>query len=118
MAQSLDKFNSIRLKQKQKDAREALEMDLKVLNEYLLQDEAEKQAKSAKRESLKREMQVYRDYLLEQKQIEKAREEEISRLYTIEDEKVLPFDFCKMQIVRKPLLITILKRTTVLGKTG
>ena len=91
MAQSLDKFNSTRLKQKQKDARDALEMDLKILNEYLLQDEAEKQAKTAKRESLKREMQVYRDHLLEQKQIEKEREEEISRLYTIEDEKVLNF---------------------------
>ncbi len=87
----LDAVNMERLKKKQKEAQESLDMDLKIINEYIAQDELEKKIKTAKREALRREMQMYRDHLLEQKLVEKEREKEIEYMYRLEDEKVRIF---------------------------
>ena len=84
----LDTVNEKIRKQRQQDTQEAFEMDLKILNECLQQDELERMAKSAEREALKREMQAYRDHILAQKQVEKDREKEIEAMYKFEDEKV------------------------------
>lgn len=73
---------------RQKEADEALELDLKIVNECLEQDKQERLAKSAKRESLRKEMHAYREHLLQQKRIEKEREKEIEAMYKLEDEKV------------------------------
>lgn len=84
----LDMINSEVRKKRQQEADDAFELDLKIINECLKQDELERKAKSAEREALKKEMQAYRDHLLAQQQIEKERDKAIEAKYRVEDEKV------------------------------
>ncbi|KAJ1555290.1 translation initiation factor eIF3 subunit g [Nowakowskiella sp. JEL0078] len=72
----LDTFNSIKLKQRAEDIKEALEMDLKMLSEFLKLDLIENEQKARKREDLK------------MKEEERVRELEIERLQKHESEKL------------------------------
>ena len=85
----LDVMNAEIAINRQKEASDSLQMDLKIINECLIEGERERKAKSNQRESLKKEMQAYRDHLLTQKQLEKEREKEIEAMYKLEDDKVL-----------------------------
>ncbi len=84
----MDVINGEISKRRQKEADEALELDLKIVTECLEKDELERKAKSEKRESLKKDMHAYREHLLEQRLIEREREKEIEAMYKFEDEKV------------------------------
>ncbi|KAK6099142.1 hypothetical protein MT418_000595 [Batrachochytrium dendrobatidis] len=86
--QDLDDFNKKRLQQRQKDVQEALEMDMRILSEFLKLEKIEKENKQRRRDELRHEMQLYREHLLDQKEVERLREEDIERWYIGEQERL------------------------------
>ncbi|KAJ3330918.1 Cilia- and flagella-associated protein 53 [Blyttiomyces sp. JEL0837] len=84
----LDKFNKLRIEQRAREVQESLEMDMKIVNEFFKQDQAEAENKSRRRAELRREMQLYREHLLEQQRIEKQREKEIEAMQKEEEDKL------------------------------
>ena len=84
----LDRFNQVKMAQRAKDARESLEMDLKIVSEFLEADAQDRAAKSAKKKALMDEMLSYRDTLLGQREEAKQREKEVEARYREEEEKV------------------------------
>ncbi|TPX31586.1 hypothetical protein SmJEL517_g05091 [Synchytrium microbalum] len=84
----LDRFNKAKIAQRAKDARESLEMDLKIVSEFLEADAKDKAAKSAKKKALREEMLSYRDSLVAQRETVKEREKEIDARYREEEEKM------------------------------
>ena len=84
----LDNFNKLKLQQRHHEVQTALEMDMKILSEFLRLDRLEKETKQRRREELRREMQMYRQHLQQQKDIEKQREKEIENWYSAEQERL------------------------------
>ncbi|KAJ3278173.1 Cilia- and flagella-associated protein 53 [Borealophlyctis nickersoniae] len=84
----LDMFNRAKIQQRQLQIKEALEMDMKIVNEFFRLDEKEREDKSRRKEELRKEMQLYREHLLEQKRIEREREKEIEKLHKEEEDKL------------------------------
>eukprot|EP00842_Homolaphlyctis_polyrhiza_P000632 jgi/Hompol1/156/HPOL_003888-RA len=86
--QDLDDFNKMRLLQRQQDIQAQLEMDMRILSEFLKLEKLEKETKQRRREDLRREMQMYREHLLMQKNIERQREIEVEKGYTEEQNRL------------------------------
>ncbi|KAJ3417276.1 hypothetical protein HDV05_005732 [Chytridiales sp. JEL 0842] len=83
----LDRFNKMKIEQRAREIREALELDLKIVNEFFKMDQAAAQSKNRRRAELRKEMQLYKEHLLEQQRIEREREMEIEKLQKEEEEK-------------------------------
>lgn len=84
----LDAFNKAKIRARQREVQQALELDMKIVNAFFRMDEQEKESKNRRKEELKKEMKLYMDHLREQQMIEKEREREIERLYAEEAERV------------------------------
>ncbi|KAL2913720.1 hypothetical protein HK105_206736 [Polyrhizophydium stewartii] len=86
--QDLDEFNKMKLQQRQREVQAALEMDMRILAEFLKMDRVEREGRQRRREEMRREMQMYREHLLAQKEIEKQREAEIEQWFVAEQERL------------------------------
>ncbi|KAJ3050542.1 hypothetical protein HK097_008508 [Rhizophlyctis rosea] len=84
----LDAFNRQKLLQRQREVQESLEMDLKIVNEFLEAGEKEREGKNRRKEELRREMIAYREHLEEQRRVEREREREIDRMYREEEDRL------------------------------
>ena len=89
----LDEFNKKNMQQRHKDIKDALDKDIKMLEEFAKMELEEKQSNTRRRQELHKEMNVYRIHLQKQKEIERQREFEIEQYYAKEEEKVLLFQF-------------------------
>jgi hypothetical protein len=88
MRRDIDKYDKIKSQNRQKEVRESLEQDMKILNEFMQAGKAEAEAKTKRKEHLKREMSMYRDHLEKARQTEKLRQEEMDKWYASEQDKV------------------------------
>ncbi|KAH6579917.1 hypothetical protein BASA50_002175 [Batrachochytrium salamandrivorans] len=86
--QDLDDFNKIKLKQRQHDVQEALEMDMKIISEFLTMEKEEKEGKQRRRDEWRQEMRLHREHLLTQREEEKNLKREIECWYMNEQERV------------------------------
>lgn len=84
----LDRFNKEKIRQRAKEVKESLEMDLSIVNDFFKADEKERELKNRKREEARKEMILYREHLKEMKRVEEEREKELEKLYQDEEEKV------------------------------
>ncbi|KAJ3036899.1 hypothetical protein HDV00_002243 [Rhizophlyctis rosea] len=84
----LDAFNKAKLLQRQREVRESLEMDMRIVNEFFAMDEKEREDRGRRKEELRKEMVAYRDHLEEQRRVEREREREVERLYREEEDKL------------------------------
>ncbi|KAJ3089361.1 Cilia- and flagella-associated protein 53 [Quaeritorhiza haematococci] len=84
----LDRFSRLKMQQRAQALKESLEMDMKIVNGFFRDDEADRRDQTRKREELRREMGVYREQLVEQQRVEKEREREMERAYMKESEKM------------------------------
>lgn len=66
---------------------ENLEMDMKIVNEYLQLEAQEKERKSLRKEQLRKEVAVYHEHILQRKLAQKQREKEIDEMYRQEEER-------------------------------
>jgi hypothetical protein len=89
----LDTFNKIRIEQRQKDIKDALDNDIKLLSEVAKLESEEKAHLSRRRAELQKEMTLYREHLANQKAIELEREKELEKFYAGEQEKVSLYFF-------------------------
>jgi vacuolar-type H+-ATPase subunit I/STV1 len=76
------------MQQRHKDIKDALDRDIKMLEEFAKMELEAKQANARRRAELQREMQMYRVHLKEQREIERQRELELEEYYSKEQEKV------------------------------
>jgi uncharacterized membrane-anchored protein len=83
----------MKIEQRAREVREALELDLKIVNEFFKMDQAEAENKNRRRAELRREMQLYKEHLMEQQRVEREREKEIEKLQKEEEDKVRVFFF-------------------------
>ena len=84
----MDKFNKIRIKQRQKDIQEALDTDIRILAEVSKLEALEKSANAKRRVEMANEMNTYRKHLQEQKRLEVEREKEMDKVYAHAQDRV------------------------------
>ncbi|RKO84097.1 hypothetical protein BDK51DRAFT_33193, partial [Blyttiomyces helicus] len=84
----LDRFNAQKIAQRAREVAEALEMDLRIVNEFASMDETEKAARNSRKEELRKEVALYRQHLEEQKRVEAERAREVEKAYQVEGEKL------------------------------
>lgn len=84
----LDNFNKLKIQKRLQEIQNAIDLDLKVCDEFFRLDESEKEAKSRRKEELKKEMSLYREHLLAQKKAQEEREQEVNLYYKQEEEKL------------------------------
>ncbi|KAJ3202206.1 hypothetical protein HK099_001955 [Clydaea vesicula] len=85
---ALDKCNGERIRKRQQEIKDSLDMDLKIVNEYFLADMKEKDLKNRKKDEMRKEMIEYRKHLEEMREAENLRERELEKLYKEEETKV------------------------------
>lgn len=73
---------------RQKEAQDALERDIKLVNEFMRAEKAEKESNFRKRLELREEMQMYQENLAKAKEIEQQRHIHIENHYKQEMERV------------------------------
>jgi hypothetical protein len=86
--QDLDTVNKANIQQRQKDIQDALDRDIKMLDEFLKSEREEKEANFRRRENLRKEMQMYRENLAQAKETERKRQLDIEGWYTREQDRV------------------------------
>ena len=77
----LDSFNKAKVQQRAKEIQEALDMDTRILQEFVKMNEAEALAQKRRKEELRDELQSYIQYMNEQREIEKQREKDVEAIY-------------------------------------
>jgi hypothetical protein len=85
----LDRFNKMKIDQRANEVKQALELDLKIVNEFFKMDQADRENKNRRRVELRREMQLYREHLMEQAAIEAENEKESEKMQQQEAERVI-----------------------------
>lgn len=108
----LDRFNKEKIRQRAKEIKASLEMDLSIVNDFFKADEKERALKNRKREEARKEMILYREHLKEMKRVEEERERELEKLYQEEEEKVWKIraeKWKKEQKARDKLMMEVLQ---------
>ena len=85
---ALDSSNKDKLAQEAIAYKEALDFDLAVLDEYMRQEQEEKEVRNRRKLEWKQELFSYREHLRVQRQVERDRDAEIERLHKIEQDRV------------------------------
>jgi cilia- and flagella-associated protein 53 len=84
----LDKSKKEKMVQQAAQFQKELEFDLAVLEEYMRQEQEDRDARNRRKVEWKQEIFAYRAHLLEQRQVERQRNIEVERLHAAEQDRV------------------------------
>jgi hypothetical protein len=84
----LDSSNKERIVRRSKESKAALELDMRIVKEFMKQDSVEKESKNRKKDELRMEMLEYKSYLEQMRAYEKMRDEELNNMYRSEEERI------------------------------
>lgn len=86
--EDLDANNKERIARRVAEEKAALELDMRIVKEFMKQDSDEKESKIRKKGELRSEMLEYQQYLQEMRAFEKKREAELNAMYREEEDRI------------------------------
>ena len=108
----MDKSNQERIARSAKKQKEALDLDIRIVEEFMKQDSDEKESLGQKKNELRIEMLEYKTYLDQMRAYEKKREEEVDTMYRNEEDRIWNIrneKWTKEQAARDKLMMEVIQ---------
>jgi trichoplein keratin filament-binding protein len=84
----LDSSNKERIARRARESKAALDLDMRIVQEFMKQDSVEKESKNRKKDELRTEMLEYKTYLEQMRAYERMRDGELNTMYRNEEDRI------------------------------
>jgi hypothetical protein len=84
----LDSSNKERIERRARESKAALDLDMRIVKEFMMQDSVEKESKHRKKDELRTEMLEYKTYLEQMRKYERMRDDELDSMYRSEEDRI------------------------------